>query len=214
MRTLVKVFLLFALAFGVTLLVMKWKERRDEPIEVLSPIEISEAQAAVDRLESEARGGEVRLEASTLRRVLIAALADSRSGRIVLENSAGVRASIEDGQIEAGVVLSTVGLEDTLEGSADENLERLAKIIEWLPGDGVFVGARGVPVAEDGALTIDVATLELQVGPLKVSPEELAERINLSSERLADELRLEIDGVRIESARVEGETLVVETGVG
>lgn len=214
MKTLVKVLLLFALAFGVTLLVMKWKSRDDEPPAVLSPIEISEAQEVVAGLGDRARGGEVRLDSSTLRRLLIASLADSKSGRMVLENSAGVRASIEDGQIEAGVVLSTVGLQEKLEDSGDEKLLRLATILEWLPGDGVFVGARGVPIVRDGALGIDSESLELQLGPLELAPDELAERIDLSSERLAEELRLELEDLRFESVRVDGEELVVQTTRG
>ena len=210
MKTLLKILLLFALAFGITLLVLKWKNRDQESVVVLSPIEITEAKEAVDRLESEARRGDLRVDASTLRRLLIASLADSKSGRVVLDNSVGVRSSIGDGQIEAGVVLSTVGLEEKLQGAEDENLDRLVSILNWLPGDGVFVGARGAPVVRDGALSIDNATLELQVGPLKVTPEELADKISLSSERLAEELTLQIDGLSFESARVEGETLVLQ----
>ena len=214
MKTLFKVFLLFALAFGVTLLVLKWKYRDQEQGAVLSPVEISEAKEAVERLEAEARSGDLRVGASTLRRLLMASLAESKSGRVVLDNSVGVRASIGDGQIEAGVVLSTVGLEEKLQGAEDENLDRLASILEWLPGDGVFVGARGVPVVRSGKLSIDTDSLELQVGPLKVTPEELADRINLSSEKLAEELTLGIDGLSFESAQVEGETLVLQVQPG
>jgi hypothetical protein len=214
MKTLLKILLLFALAFGITLLVLKWKSRQEGLVVVLSPIEIAEAREVVERLESEARQGNVRLDASTLRRLLMASLADSKSGRVVLDNSVGVRASIGDGKIEAGVVLSTAGLAEKLEGGQDEKLDRLASILEWLPGDGVFVGARGVPVVRDGALSIDTATLELQLGPLRVTPEELADKINLSSERLAGELTLRVDDVILESARVEGETLVLRTREG
>jgi hypothetical protein len=210
MKTLLKILVLFGLAFGVTLLVLKWKDRDQEPAGELSPIEITEAKEAVERLESEARRGDLRVGASTLRRLLMASLADSRSGRVVLDNSVGVRASIGDGQIEAGVVLSTVGLKEKLQSAEDENLDRLASILEWLPGEGVFVGARGVPVVRGGALSIDAASLELQVGPLKVSPEELADKIDLSSERLAEEVTLRIDGLSFEGARVEGETLVLQ----
>jgi hypothetical protein len=211
MKFLLKILLLFVLAFGVTLLVLKWKSRDQAPAELMSPVEIEEARESVRRLESEAGEGELRIDASTLRRVLTASLAESSSGQLVLENSVGVQASIEDGQIEVGVVLSTDGLEQKLEGTDDENLTRLASVLEWLPGDGVFVGAKGVPIVRDGALSIDSATLELQVGPLKVSPEDLAERINLSSDRLAEELLLGIDGVSLESVRVEGGTLVLGT---
>ena len=211
MKTLLKILLLFALAFGVTLLVMKWKDRGAAPAEPLSTIEIGEAKATVERLESGSRSGEVRVDASALRSLLMASLAGSKSGRVVLENSIDVRAAIGDGQIEAGVVLATAGLEENLSGSGDEKLERMAAILDWLPGDGVFVGARGVPVVRDGAVSIDTTTLELQIGPVKVSPEELATKINLSSERLAEELRLAIDGVTFESLQIEDETLVLGT---
>ena len=75
----------------------------------------------------------------------------------------------------------------------------------------MFVGARGLPVVRDGQLSIDTATLELRLGPLEASPEELADKIGLSSEKLADELLLGVDGLIFESVQVEREELVIQT---
>jgi hypothetical protein len=211
LKLVLKVLFLFVVAFGLTLLFLRWTGRDKPATTPLTVAEIGAAQAAVDQLEIEARRGEVRLGSVELREILVASLAGSKSGRTVLENSTDVRTSVKDGSIEAGVVLATAGLSSRLQGSGDRNLERLAKVLEFMPGDGVFVGARGLPVVRDGQLSIDTATLELQIGPLEVSPEELAERIGLSSDKIAEELLLGIEGAIFESVRVDGEALVVGT---
>lgn len=211
LKLILKVLFLFVLAFGLTLVYLKWTGRDDPAGTPLSSEEISGARAAVEQFEIEARRGEVRLTAADLREILMASLATSKSGRTVLENSTDVQASVVDGRIEAGVVLATTGLSERLEGSGDRNLERLAKVLEFMPGDGVFVGARGLPVVRDGQLGIDTSTLELRIGPLDVSPEELADRIGLSSDKIAEELLLGIEGVVFQSVRVDGKTLLIET---
>jgi hypothetical protein len=206
-----KVFLLFVVAFALTLAVLKWSGRSRPAAVPLTASEIVDARAAIETLKRDAQRGEVSLGATDLRDLLVTSLADSASGRRVLENSVEVRASVREERIEAGVVLATEGLSQKLEGSGDRNLERLASILELMPGDGVFLGARGVPVVRDGQLGLETASLELLLGPLTVSPEDLVDKIGLSSERIAEELLLGVDNLSFESVRVQDETVVLET---
>jgi hypothetical protein len=209
--TTLKVFLLFVVAFALTLAVLKWSGRSRPAAVPLTASEIGDARAAIETLKRDAQRGEVSLGATDLRDLLVTSLADSASGRRVLENSVEVRASVREERIEAGVVLATEGLSQKLEGSGDRNLERLASILELMPGDGVFLGARGVPVVRDGQLGLETASLELLLGPLTVSPEDLVDKIGLSSERIAEELLLGVDNLSFESVRVQDETVVLET---
>lgn len=166
--------------------------------------------AAPDRARDRrsARGRmELRLDEREVGRLLATSLAAHDDGRKLLGLSRGLGARLEDGRLEVGMMVRLPRESDSgLSVEEREIAREIAEHVSFLAGREVFVAVSGRPAPRDGRLGLEDP--RLQVGPLKLSGADLADRLGIDRGEL--ERGVDLEWGRLRDVQVQDGELLLE----
>lgn len=216
-RKLLALILLFAVAFGITLVVLRWQGGRGRGETDSLVIQVEEAREIVAGLTGRGvrtRAADLNLETEQIRALLLVELSDTSVGQRLLAGSRELRVDLYDDRMEVGLVLAVARIEESLAGLGGADVERVLRLISLIPGGEVFLGIRGEPTAHAGRLGLEGETLELVLGPLSLPVEDIESRVGVTASELSRRLVLAVGDLDLESARVADGRLVLQVRPG
>ncbi len=149
--------------------------------------------------------GEVALNEDEFNALMMASLRRHEDGRRLLAISDVVRADLQHNRIEIGAIVNFKKVQQA-EPKAREAFEKALEVLPFSPGEKVYVGLQGTPVARNGNLGV-AEDVSLQIGALPIS-NRLLKSAGVPVERLAKE-SLPITALKIRSIRVSNDRIVL-----
>lgn len=126
-----------------------------------------------------------------------------------------VHTTIESGKIETGTVVNLSELPISQGNSKQQ--AAMAKVIDKLPfakNQDIYVGLSGTPTIDNGKLTLG-ENPEVKIGNLSFTVAELANKLGVSQEKLAQKLNIavEMGQLKLDNMEVKDDRVIVKGSV-
>lgn len=132
---------------------------------------------------------EIALDETELNQVVMDAIASSPHPDL-WQATRGVHTNIESDRVESGMVVNLKHLPlDQLPGRERQVVDRVVSTFPMLADRDIYVGIEGQPRIENGQVMLDENT-RIRIGNLSLTVPELAKRLGVSSEQLAQQINL------------------------
>jgi hypothetical protein len=209
MKNALLLLLLFVVAFGMTVVLMRWRptSERGDALDVAA--ESAAARAVAERIAAasgDADVSEITVRESELRALVLDALVASSVGSRLLEVARGLEVRLDDGDLRVEILLSTAEIGESLTGEAIDSLLGLVRLVA---GQDLRLGVRGRPAVQAGELGFDPEGLEILIGPLSLDADDLEDQVGIDSAEIADGLSLAIGDRRLRGVRQADGALVL-----
>ncbi|NJN56365.1 MAG: hypothetical protein HC879_02165 [Leptolyngbyaceae cyanobacterium SL_5_9] len=221
--------IVFAILLGVSLgtlaaISLSWKRATQLPEWYTSQkqaasLDATENAIARDRIIRElttTSGGTTRingeLSATEVNQLVVGAIATNPSYGPVLEGTRDVNTTIQNGQVQSGVVvnLSEIPTEQ-LNPAEQALLERISRTFPALTDREIYVGLEGSPSFEQGRLLLSEDTV-VRIGDLRLTLNQLQNLFGISREQIEQQInqKLQQEGLDLSSVEFQGDRAVIQ----
>jgi hypothetical protein len=221
--------IVFAILLGVSLgtlaaIALSWKRATQLPEWYASQkqaisLDATENVIARDRIIRElttTSGGTTRIDgelsATEVNQLVVGAIATNPSYSPVLEGTRDVNTTIQNGQVQSGVVvnLSEIPTEQ-LNPAEQALLERISRTFPALTDREIYVGLEGSPSFEQGRLLLSEDTV-VRVGDLRLTLDQLQNLFGISREQIEQQInqRLQQEELNLSSVEFQGDRAVIQ----
>jgi hypothetical protein len=157
-------------------------------------------------------GSEIRLHESDLSRLLVEGLGEHERGARLLELAKDVRAVVDDGRVEVGLVVN-LGEVSREELSTEERqaVEKISGYLPFLKDSDLYIGVNGVPTARGGKVTVN-RDVKVKLAFLILPVDELGESLGFDAEVLQERLSVDLSPFVAQSVEVLEDEVVISVG--
>lgn len=129
----------------------------------------------------------------------------------LLESTQGLKANIEDDQLQAGVVVNPAELPiQDLPAETQDSLQQALDSLPFATNRELYIGITGNPRIENGQLVLGDDT-RLQVGNVQLSTADVARMLGLSPAQLTEQINTALSqtGITLESLELGNDQVIL-----
>ncbi|MBD2257540.1 hypothetical protein [Pseudanabaena sp. FACHB-2040] len=153
----------------------------------------------------------ITLTEAEVNQVVLGAIAQEPSTAQLLEAAKGINTSLENNQIESGMVVNLSDIPPgALPAQGQQALSQLTQRFPVLADRDIYIGVKGSPRIDAGRLVLDENTV-VTIGRFQLPLAELASQVGLSQEQLEAQLgqALAQSGITLQDIQIQEGQLVI-----
>ncbi|MDH3744460.1 MAG: hypothetical protein OES47_05080 [Acidobacteriota bacterium] len=155
---------------------------------------------------------QIRLSEEDLGRLVVNSLTDHPNGERLLEVAKEVRAQLEDGRVELGMVVNLGDVRGAeLSDKEREAVEKVARYLPFLEDKDLYLAVSGRPAIQDGKVTVE-DDLKIKLAFLSVPVGEFADTLGFDPSELQERLAIDLRPFVATAVEVVDGELLISVG--
>lgn len=157
---------------------------------------------------------QIQLAEQDLNNLVASAVTTVAGGRKLPPAVKGLNTKVDQGKIEAGMVVNLSQLEQEITGEDRQIVAELVNRFPVLQNRELYVGLEGKPIVQNGEVQLD-ANSRVKVGELSFSLGEVADRLGVTPDTLTGQLNryLQSQNVQLDDITVQNGNVVIRGNI-
>ncbi|MBE9114418.1 hypothetical protein IQ249_00770 [Lusitaniella coriacea LEGE 07157] len=156
---------------------------------------------------------ELQLNAQQINELVVSSIAENPKGRELLKAAKGINTTINEDNVEIGMIVNTTELQASPFGSKEKvALNKILQDIPTLQNRDIYIGIESLPQVEGGRLQVDPNT-QIKVGNLSFSIAEISQKLGVSPEKIIEKVNQNLDNLTVNDLTLEEDTVRITGSV-